>query len=135
MNAPPPGRVGWTVAAGICLAVMLMTQSIAPGQLQTQAPPAAQDEGPIVVGKQEKYPPFALSMPHGSIDLLAMYASDRSSSTITGTTNARETLFEEALTLETAGHIIHPNFLDLYAKGTFGLTQDDFEGDVQDNKS
>lgn len=96
----------------------------------------AQDEGPIVIGRQEKLPPFALAMPHGSLDLLGQYSSDKVESDLSGTSKSNETLFEEALTLETTGHIVHPNLADLRLKGTFGLAQSQFDGtDLEDQTS
>jgi hypothetical protein len=117
------------IAAAASIAAMLMLA----GRTRAQVAPA--EEGPIVVGRQEKLPPFSLAMPHGSLDFLGFYSQDHEKSSIAGSTDSDETTFEEALTLETTGHIIHPNLVDLHLKGTFGLTQDEFHSTDFDDKS
>ena len=49
-------------------------------------------------------------------------------------TSSEETVFEESLTLEADGYVLHPNILDFALGGVFGLVQEDFEEVVNGRK-
>ncbi|MHC4697077.1 MAG: hypothetical protein ACYTFA_10070 [Planctomycetota bacterium] len=56
------------------------------------------------------------------------------SKTSASKTRSEETIFEESVTLETEGYLLHPNIIDLALAGTFGLVQEDFRDEVDGRK-
>ena len=47
-----------------------------------------------------------------------------------------ELRFEESLTLETKGHLVHPNLIEFpKLEGTFGVTQSDFEVNGEESRA
>lgn len=110
------------------------TAALAP-VLAISAFSAAQEGGPVVVGAQRKVAPYGLAIPTGSLDFIAQYARDRNDSeTGGGETKSTDLIFQESITLETTGYVVHPNFLDLLLRGQFGLTQEDFDSNEEDQQ-
>jgi len=92
-------------------------------------------EGPIVVGQREKPPPFAFYDTTAYANFLWRQRYNKQNPNIGPTQNFYDNYFEETFTLNTLGHIVHPNLVDLNLSGTFGLTQeytdDGTNGDTQ----
>ncbi len=93
----------------------------------------AQDE-PVVVGKQEKLPPFGLTRPSVAFNFLGQYSHDSSKSNTAAETQTNETNFEETLSLDTTAYYIHPNFLNIPFHGEFGLRQETFDSESTDDR-
>jgi hypothetical protein len=89
----------------------------------------AQEE-PVIVGQRREVDMFHIERPIYTLEVNSQYSRDRTSSQ-DGTVRASTLYFEEILTAETEGHVVHPNFLHLDLKGSFGLTQafNDINGD------
>ena len=91
---------------------------------------AAQQEGPIIYGQQEKHDWLSLDPPHAAVEVKYRRESDVTESDDGQETEFTEERFEETLELWTLGSIYHPNFVELDLAGTFGLAQVDLDSDV-----
>ena len=92
---------------------------------------AAQEEGPIVFGAQQKKPLFDFTSVQAWADFL--YRRQSSTQKPQGQPDQKflENRFEETFSLDTTAYIYHPNLVDLHLAGTFGLRQDDLESPGQ----
>ena len=59
----------------------------------------------------------------GYLEFIARHREqDQESKVGAGEQSSKETIFEERLQLETEGFVYHPNFLEFWLAGLFGLT-------------
>jgi hypothetical protein len=117
INAPRQLRT--VAAAGAVLAAVWV------GAIPIE-PARAQDE-PIVVGEQQKPRKIDLYNFRGALDLLWRNRRDELKSPGAPEQRFRENRFEETFTLESDGHIYHPNLVELDLAGKFGLTQTEID--------
>jgi hypothetical protein len=88
---------------------------------------ALAQEDPIVIGEVQRPPAVQFQRPRAVLGFLGLYAHNEAT-TAGQTDEVNELRFEESLTLETKGHLVHPNLIELpKLEGTFGVTQSDFE--------
>ena len=88
---------------------------------------ALAQEDPIVIGEVRRPPVVQFQRPSIALGLLGQYAHNESQSG-GRSDEVSELRFEESLTLETKGHLVHPNLIEFpKLEGTFGVTQSDFE--------
>ena len=97
------------------------------GRSKAQGQQVVREEGAIVFGEQKKLPLLSLERPTGSVDFLGTYSADETVPKVGLKSDTTTTLLQETLTLNTVGHIVHPNLVDLHLGGTFGLAQEWFD--------
>lgn len=96
-------------------------------------PPAAAQEGPIVVGQRQRPPVVSFYDWRGELELLWRYRSESRDFPDGTGDDVSENHFEETISLETRGHIYHPNLVELNLAATVGLSQSFF--DINDESS
>lgn len=107
----PATRPSWLAGVVTTIAPVLLCTPIASGQ-----------EGPIVVGQRQKPPIVSLYGWRGELEFLWRQRAE--SREVDGDSDdLDETHLEQTITVETQGHIYHPNLVELNLSGTFGLTQ------------
>ena len=79
--------------------------------------------------------PAGITSVGGHVDFIVRSQErELKSKTSASKTRSEETIFEESVTLETEGYLLHPNIIDLALAGTFGLVQEDFLDEVDGRK-
>jgi hypothetical protein len=107
----PAARPSWLAGVVTTIAPVLLCPHTASGQ-----------EGPIVVGQRQKPPIASLYGWRGELEFLWRQRAE--SREVDGDSDdLDETHLEQTITVETQGHIYHPNLVELNLSGTFGLTQ------------
>lgn len=76
--------------------------------------------------------PFEATGFRGHTDFI-LRQRERSLTTGTSKTRSKETIFEESVSLETDGYLLHPNLFEFGLGAVFGLLQEEFE-DVVDRR-
>jgi predicted CXXCH cytochrome family protein len=89
------------------------------------APGEAPGEGPVLIGVRPKTDAISLAPPTAALEFIYRREDDSLDPQNGQRTTFREDRFDERLTLETTGHIVHPNLVELSLKGTFGFQQDE----------
>ncbi|HVT88470.1 MAG TPA: hypothetical protein VHD56_06425, partial [Tepidisphaeraceae bacterium] len=85
----------------------------------------AQENGPIILGEQQKHNWLTLGNYHGSLELLYRNQNDQiDPKDGSPKSEFNEDRFQETLSLSSNGAIYHPNLVELNLAGSFGLTQD-----------
>lgn len=107
------------VHAALCLVALAFCPPLA----------ALAQDGPIVVGERQKPPVFSLYNFYGAIDVLWRQRSDSIDPNVGPKQTFFQNHYEETLTLNSQGHIYHPNLVELNLSGTVGLTQEDTNDD------
>src|SRR3954469_12433584 len=104
---------------------LLVAAAIASATMVACLDARAQDEGgPIVVGERPKYDKLSLYNWEATFEALYRYEHDtREDNAQHSRTEFTESRFEETLTVDAQGHIVHPNFVWLDLSTTFGLRQ------------
>jgi len=88
---------------------------------------AGADEGPVVLGQQQRAPILTLDPFHGSLALSGLFANQ--SNTGSGQSlKSTDTLLQEQLTLATGGGIVSKNLVDWHASVTAGLNEESVQG-------
>jgi hypothetical protein len=113
------GQLRTVVAAGVGLAAVA-------GACASARIARAQDE-PLVVGQRQRPKNYDFYNFRGALELMWRYRRESLDPEGAPTQRFRENRFEETFTLESDGHIYHPNLIDLDLAGTFGLTQTDID--------
>lgn len=96
---------------------------LALGVLGTGAVVAQAQEGPVVLGPQERPPVLSLDPFHGSLGMDSIYSNNSSTSGGQKTT-ATDTLLQQKLTLATGGSIVSKNLFEWHSSGTVGVTEE-----------
>lgn len=92
-------------------------------------------EGPIVVGQREKPPLISLYNSYAEVEFIYRYRSENREPSNAPRQELTENRFEQTISLDTQGHIYHPNLIELTLSGTAGLSQtliDSTEDDAED---
>lgn len=102
----------------------LITANNGPGLITANGPAVSASNGPILVAARPTLDPFFLLPTAAWVDV--NYFRDDENQKTRGTTSSQftEDRFQEILTLQTAGYILHPNLVELKFQGSFGLEQD-----------
>jgi hypothetical protein len=109
----------------VCAAIAAACFAVAtPNILRGQAvgAPAADDEGPVIIGQRRQYERFHLDRPDVALDLTNVYQRDRTTSA-GSTTTSEQFVLEQVLELATHGYVLSPNFFDLTLSGSAGLDE------------
>lgn len=96
---------------------------------------AIAQEGPIVVGKREKPPLISLYNTYAEVEFVYRYRSENREPANAPRQELTENRFEQTISVDTQGHIYHPNLIELNLSGTAGLSQtliDATDDDVED---
>jgi hypothetical protein len=88
------------------------------------APAALAQQGPILLGRQQRGDLVFFAPPTGNIDLDYYQEHDVQKNSESASSSFLENRFQEILTLQTTGYIVHPNLVDLKLEGSYGLEQD-----------
>jgi predicted CXXCH cytochrome family protein len=90
-----------------------------------------QDDAAPVFGRQQQRPWFQFERPTASFDFLYRFQQSKVGGFDSGKTT--DHFLQETLSLASKGFVLHPNFLELNAAGTFGLSQEFFRDNQGSN--
>ena len=93
---------------------------------------AAQDEGPIVIGREQELETLRFEDLRIAIEAFARRRVDEVDPRFGPKTRDVEDLFRETLELSSGGFIGHPNLIELDLMGRFRLSQEDLDSDSLD---
>jgi hypothetical protein len=93
---------------------------------------SGQDEGPLIVGEQEKLVPFGLLDFRLALELLGRYQTDKLDPTTGSSVRESETRFRQTLELGADAFAGHPDLLDLDLDFRLRFEQDKIDSDVED---
>jgi predicted CXXCH cytochrome family protein len=114
--------------------VLLSDVPLGPGAGADSAA-AGPDEGPVLIGVRPKTDAVSLAPPRAALEFIYRREDDSLDPKSGQRTTFRENRFDERLTLETTGYIVHPNLVELSLKGSFGFQQDDLSNSGQVDSS
>jgi hypothetical protein len=114
----PSGR-SWRCARHVAGLLVL-------GGLAATARPAA---GQAALAAPEEVRPIRFQGVHGYLEFVTRLRSEKQTSKVgSGNQEWNERIFQEAVRLETAGSVYHPNLLEFTLGGLFGVQEDSFDG-------
>lgn len=105
-----------------CLALLVGLTLTTDAAAQNQQP----QEGPVF-GAIRRVPPFSLEPVHGYLEGTWRQTNSSASAANGQDTSTRDTLYRETLSLNTHGHIVHPNLISFDLGGSIGFQQDSFQ--------